>query len=142
MRAILAALMLFFAAALAPPANPFARQASAEVASWYGEGRRTASGERFNPQALTAAHRTLPFGTFVRVCRDFSPAQRAGNSWSTSAKAPLRRNLRAVRCVVVRINDRGPASWSHRDIDLSTAAARAIGLTEIGVGQVSLEVLQ
>jgi len=70
-------------------------------ASWYGGGgherlsRHTASGERFDPRALTAAHRTLPFGTRVRVCR-------AG-------------------CVVVRINDRGPFVRG-RSLDLSRAA--------------------
>jgi rare lipoprotein A len=107
MRAVLAATMLC-ALATAP--------ARAEMASWYGieSGPRTASGERFVPSALTAAHRTLPFGTHVRVCR--------GNS-----------------CVVVRINDRGPARWTHRDIDLSQGAARAIGLR--GVGQVTMQVL-
>src|ERR1700761_4001525 len=88
----------------------------AQTASWYGEPQRTASGERFNPAAMTAAHRTLPFGTRVRVCRK--------------------------SCVVGRINDRGPAAWTHRDIDLSAAAARAIGLTVIGVGHVTLQVLR
>lgn len=96
--------------------------AHAEIASWYGEPQMTASGERFNPQAMTAAHRTLRFNTHVRVCR-------------------------AGKCVVVRINDRGPAPWTHRDIDLSEAAARAIGLhtdipaTDIGVGRVQMEIL-
>lgn len=74
-------------------------------ASWYGggfQGRRTASGERFDTHALTAASRTLPFGTLLRVCRD-------------------------SRCVVVRINDRGPYV-GHRILDLSAAAKRAIGM--------------
>lgn len=89
--------------------------AHAAVASWYGNesGARTASGERFNAHAMTAAHRTLPFGTRVRVCRS--------------------------GCVVVRISDRGPFVRG-RDIDLSQAAARAIHLS--GVGHVSLEVLR
>jgi len=91
------------------------------MASWYGpgfHGRRSASGEVFNQHALTAAHRTLPFGTRVRVT-----------------------NLRNNRQVVVRINDRGP--YSHgRVIDLSAGAARAIGLARMGVGPVRLEVLQ
>jgi len=76
-------------------------------ASWYGpgfHGRRTASGETFNTNALTAAHRTLPFGTRVRVV-----------------------NKRTGKSVVVRINDRGP--YAHgRVIDLSRASAEAIGL--------------
>lgn len=89
-------------------------------ASWYGpgfHGRRTASGERFNQNAMTAAHRTLPFGTLVRVT-----------------------NMRNNRQVVVRINDRGP--YSHgRILDLSAGAARTIGLDRAGVGPVRLEVL-
>ncbi|HZW46580.1 MAG TPA: septal ring lytic transglycosylase RlpA family protein [Microvirga sp.] len=76
-------------------------------ASWYGpgfHGRRTASGETFNTNALTAAHRTLPFGTQVRVV-----------------------NKKTGKSVVVRINDRGP--YAHgRVIDLSRASAEAIGL--------------
>ncbi len=91
-------------------------------ASFYGNepgegGPQTANGERYNPGGLTAAHRTLPFGTRVRV---------------TSA--------RTGRSVVVRINDRGPFH-GNRIIDLSTGAARAIGLTESGVGGVRLDVL-
>ena len=77
------------------------------IASWYGigfHGRRTASGERFDMHALTAAHPTLPFGTRVLV-----------------------ENLGNGRSVVVRINDRGP-HIAGRIIDLSHAAARAIGL--------------
>ncbi len=76
-------------------------------ASWYGRkfhGRRTASGERYNMHALTAAHRTLPFASYVRVT-----------------------NLVNGKHVVVRINDRGPFH-SKRIIDLSYGAARAIGL--------------
>ncbi len=90
------------------------------VASWYGpgfHGRRSASGEVFNQNALTAAHRTLPFGTQVRVT-----------------------NLSTGRSVVVRINDRGP--FGHgRVIDLSAAAAAQIGLQASGIGRVQLEVL-
>jgi rare lipoprotein A len=86
--------------------------AKAEVASYYYEGKRTANGERFNPEGMTAAHRTLPFGTMVRVCRD--------------------------SCVIVRINDRGPFIRG-RDIDLSRGAARAIGLIGVGVGKVSMQ---
>lgn len=90
------------------------------MASWYGpglHGRRSASGEVFNQNALTAAHRTLPFGTQVRVT-----------------------NLSTGRSVVVRINDRGP--FSHgRVIDLSSAAAGQIGLRASGVGRVQIDVL-
>lgn len=84
------------------------------LASWYGpyyHGRTTANGEIFNQFALTAAHRTLPFGTRLRVC------------------------LRG--CTTVRINDRGPYSGG-RELDLSRAAADAIGLTSQGVGHVSV----
>lgn len=85
------------------------------IASFYGSGRMTASGEHFNPGALTAAHRSLPFGTHVRVT-----------------------NLRNHRSVVVRINDRGPFV-AGRIIDLSTAAAHVIGLG--GTAPVSVTVL-
>lgn len=77
------------------------------VASWYGPGfygRKTASGERFTGKALTAAHRTLPFGSMVRVT-----------------------DKRSGRSIVVRINDRGPFKRG-RVIDLSAAAARALGM--------------
>src|SRR6187402_1611211 len=89
------------------------------VASWYGRefaGRRTASGERFDPASYTAAHRTLPFGTRVRV---------------TSATG---------KSVVVRINDRGPFTGG-RVIDLSQAAAAELGLVRAGSGRVSLALL-
>src|SRR5215218_253220 len=88
------------------------------AASWYGpgvHGKRTANGERFNTNALTAAHKTLPFGTEVRVT-----------------------NEHTGKSVVVRINDRGP--YAHgRVIDLSKAAAEAVGIE--GVGQVTLAAL-
>lgn len=87
------------------------------LASWYGEkfhGRRTASGERFDMNALTAAHPSLPFGSRVRV-----------------------RNLRNGREVEVRINDRGPFTGG-RVIDLSRAAAQVLGLVQAGVGPVVL----
>jgi len=87
------------------------------VASWYGAelaGHRTASGERFNPSELTAAHRTLPLGTHVKVTYH-------------------------GRSVVVRINDRGPFA-GHRLIDLSRAAAEEIGLRRAGSGKVTLAV--
>jgi rare lipoprotein A len=90
------------------------------MASWYGpgfHGNRSASGEIFNQNALTAAHRNLPFGTQVRVT-----------------------NLNNGQSVVVRINDRGPYSGG-RVIDLSAAAARAVGLMQAGVAPVSIDVL-
>lgn len=90
------------------------------TASWYGKefsGRRTASGEAFNPSEYTAAHRSLPFGSRVRVTHN-----RTGKS------------------VVVRINDRGP--FSHgRLIDLSQAAASELGIVRAGSGEVSLALL-
>jgi len=88
------------------------------LASWYGgkfQGRRTASGELFDTLQFTAAHRTLPFGTLVLVT-----------------------NLRNGRSVTVRINDRGPFVQG-RIIDLSMAAATAIGLTGEGVTPVRIE---
>jgi rare lipoprotein A len=87
------------------------------MASFYGNesGSKTASGQRFNENALTAAHRSLPFGTKLRVTH-------------------------GSRSVVVTINDRGP--FVHgRVLDLSTAAAREVGLTSAGVGLVTAEVL-
>ncbi|RKX71460.1 hypothetical protein DRP53_01395 [candidate division WOR-3 bacterium] len=89
-------------------------------ASWYGKefhGKRTASGEIFNMYAFTAAHRTLPFGTKVRVT-----------------------NLANGKSVVVKINDRGPFVRG-RIIDLSYAAAKKIGLVRMGVAKVKIEVL-
>ena len=87
------------------------------MASFYGNesGSKTASGQRFNQNAMTAAHRSLPFGTKVRVTH-------------------------GDRSVVVTINDRGPFIRG-RVLDLSTGAARAIGLTSAGVGRVVAEVI-
>lgn len=96
------------------------RRTKSGVASWYGpgfHGRRTANGERFNQNDLTAAHRSLPFGTRVRVT-----------------------NLRNGQSVVVRINDRGPFSRG-RVIDLSAQAARLIGVHSSGVAPVVLDIL-
>lgn len=93
----------------------------ATIASWYGapyHGRRTANGEIYNMYSMTAAHRSLPFGTRVKVC-----------------------NKSNNRCATVRINDRGPFIGG-RDIDLSKAAADAIGLTSKGVGRVSITPLR
>jgi len=88
------------------------------MASWYGESQMTASGERFDKHALTAAHRTLPLGTRVRVT-----------------------NTRNGRSVIVRINDRGPYGHASRIIDLSEAAARVLGMIDAGVAPVELQVL-
>ena len=91
------------------------------IASWYGgkfHGRKTASGERYDMNKLTAAHRTLPFGTQVRVT-----------------------NLDTGRNVVVRINDRFPA-YKGRIIDVSRGTAKAIGLIGPGTGKVRLEVVR
>ncbi|MBD9676776.1 septal ring lytic transglycosylase RlpA family protein [Pseudomonas sp. PDM18] len=88
------------------------------TASYYGKahhGKRTASGERFNQNALTAAHRTLPFGTRVRVT-----------------------NLDNGRSVVVRINDRGPFGRG-RIIDVSKAAAEQLNMLRSGTAPVRLE---
>jgi rare lipoprotein A len=87
------------------------------MASFYGNesGSRTASGQRFNQSAMTCAHRSLPFGTRLRVTHN-------GQS------------------VVVTVNDRGPFVRG-RVLDLSTGAARAIGLTSAGVGRVTAEVV-
>jgi rare lipoprotein A len=90
------------------------------IASWYGpgfHGKRSASGERYNQNALTAAHRSLPFGTQVQVT-----------------------NLKNNRSVVVKINDRGPFIRG-RVIDLSGAAARILGITQTGVAPVRIDVL-
>ena len=90
-------------------------------ASWYGPGfygNRTANGEVYQPGTMTAAHRTLPFGTRVRVT----------NLWNG-------------RTAVIRINDRGPFI-EHRVIDLGHGAASHLGLTASGIAQVKLEVLR
>lgn len=91
------------------------------TASWYGPGffgNRTANGEVFQPGTFTAAHRTLPFGTRVRVT-----------------------NLNNGRSTVVRINDRGPFSGG-RVIDLAHGAAHELGLVSSGLAPVRLEVLR
>ena len=90
------------------------------LASWYGGGHHggpTASGERFNKNALTAAHRTLPMNTRVRVT-----------------------NQRNGRSVVVRINDRGP--YGRAVIDVSEAAAKQLDMIDAGVVPVRIEVLE
>lgn len=89
-------------------------------ASWYGSqyhGKKTSSGERYNKHAMTAAHKTLPFGTMVKVT-----------------------NLDNDETVIVRINDRGPFV-GKRIIDVSEAAARKLEIRSQGTGQVKIEVL-
>jgi rare lipoprotein A len=89
------------------------------VASYYGKefnGRKTASGERYNDRKFTAAHRKLPFGTMVNVT-----------------------NLNNGKTVTVRVNDRGPFK-KDRLIDLSFAAAKAIGIVGAGTGRVRIEI--
>ena len=118
--AIAACLLALFQ--ILPPQTAYSakRPTIIGAASWYGgkfQGRKTASGERFNKNALTAAHKSLPFGTKVRVTN-----QANGKS------------------VIVRINDRGPYS-GRRIIDLSRAAATAVGMLQAGVAKVKLEVL-
>lgn len=91
------------------------------IASYYGRkfhGKRTASGEIFDKNAMTAAHHSLPFGTKVKVT-----------------------NLRNGKAVLVRINDRGP-HVRGRMIDLSQAAAKKIGLSQVGTAHVKLQVLK
>ena len=94
-----------------------ASSAGTMLASWYGSyfhGRTTANGETYNMYGITAAHKTLPFGTELRVCYQ--------------------------GCVDVRINDRGPYI-GQRELDLSYGAAKAIGLVEPGVATVSISYL-
>jgi rare lipoprotein A len=118
--ATLACVVLLVAAcATSPKAQP--GEELKGLASWYGQeyaGRTTANGEIFDPMKLTAAHRTLPFGTLVDV-----------------------RNPKNDRSVAVRINDRGPFV-GNRIIDLSYAAALQIELVEAGVGPVEMKILK
>jgi len=88
------------------------------VASFYGHDTQTASGEKFDPGQLTAAHRSLPFGTRVRVT-----------------------NMANGRSVTVRINDRGPYIRG-RTVDVSSSAAEALRMTERGVVNVKLDIVQ
>jgi rare lipoprotein A len=101
----------------AGPAPPVRKQYDG-VASFYTKGQRTASGGRYNPGAMTAAHRSLPFGTKVRVI-----------------------DKRNGRAVTVTINDRGPFKRG-RVIDLSRAAARALGMSHRGITRVRVTVLE
>ena len=108
---------LVFVSTLLASTVGFTLTASAQsgIASVYSDGTRTASGERMSPHAMTAAHRSLPFGTMVRVTDNHSG-----------------------RSVVVRINDRGPFVRG-RVIDLTPAAAHALGFS--GLANVTLDVV-
>jgi rare lipoprotein A len=98
---------------------PFGTHATSDgVASFYAAGSRTASGEKFDPHELTAAHRTLPFGTRLRVT-----------------------SVATGRSVTVRINDRGPFV-PGRVLDISYSAADQLGIVSRGVGKVKIEVVQ
>lgn len=103
---------------LEEPSEPtFSQQGRA---SWYGNrhhGKKTASGEPFNQHALTAAHRTLPFGTRIKVT-----------------------NVSNQRSVVVRVNDRGPFS-KNRVLDVSRKAAEELGMINSGTATISLHTL-
>ncbi len=119
------AVAVLAAACGAPAKKPVKRTGAATagdvqhgLASWYGKGRGTASGERFDRRAMTAAHRFLPFQTRVRVT-----------------------NKRNGRSVIVRINDRGPFVRG-RIIDVSEAAAEALGMKRAGVVPVKVERLR
>ncbi|MEA5470672.1 septal ring lytic transglycosylase RlpA family protein [Spirulina sp. 06S082] len=104
----------------APTRNYSVQSEQRGMASWYGgyfHGRRSASGERYNQNAMTAAHKTLPFGTQVRVT-----------------------NLNNGQTAIVRINDRGPFVRG-RIIDLSRAAASSLGMLGSGVAPVKVEIL-
>jgi len=112
------------AAAAATPdlRNSVAPSPQTGLASWYGvkyHGRRTASGERYNMYARTAAHHNLPFGTWVRVT-----------------------NPRNGRSVIVRINDRLPSRSHACIIDLSYLAARELGIERCGLQEVSMRVVR
>jgi rare lipoprotein A len=119
MKRILAALLVCVFSAFAIPLYAFTTPANAQtgIASYYKSGRLTANGEKFNPNGYTAAHRSLKFGTKVRVT-----------------------NLRNGRSVIVRINDRGPYV-SGRIIDLAYGAAAAVGLRDSGIAAVQIAIL-
>lgn len=98
--------------------HPISGDTQSGYATWYGESQMTASGERFDKHQLTAAHRTLPFNTMVRVTNKVNG-----------------------RSVTVRINDRGPYGGHGRIIDVSEAAARELQMIDAGVVPVTLTVV-
>lgn len=91
-------------------------------ASWYGGGeklnRHTANGEVFKPSGLSCAHRTIRLGSKVRVT-----------------------NLRNGRSVICRVNDRGPAAWTGKIIDLSRGAAKQLGMIRAGIARVRITII-
>jgi rare lipoprotein A len=88
-------------------------------ASYYWQGPKTANGEKFFPDGISCAHRTLPFNTIVRVT-----------------------NLNNGKSVECRINDRGPAKWTKKEIDLSRGAARELDYLKQGITDVKIEVVK
>lgn len=120
--ALAALVVLAYGCTSTAPAGPQkAPERMQGVASWYGEefaGRTTANGEIFDPSLMTAAHRTLPFGTVLDIT-----------------------NPKTAQTVRVRVNDRGPYI-GNRVIDLSYAAAQQIGLIEPGIGPVEIKVVK
>ncbi|HYH10344.1 MAG TPA: septal ring lytic transglycosylase RlpA family protein [Thermoanaerobaculia bacterium] len=119
--ALAAVVVLTYGCATTAPAPATTPETMHGVASWYGEefaGRTTANGEIFDPRLLTAAHRTLPFGTVLDIT-----------------------NPKTTQTVRVRVNDRGPYV-GNRVIDLSYAAAQQIGLIEPGIGEVDIRIVK
>lgn len=112
---ILPGIAVLAAAATLAAAVPAAAKSQCGTASWYALHSRTASGERMNPAAMTAAHRSLPFGTRIRVT-----------------------NQRNGKAVTVRINDRGPFVRG-RILDLSKAAAAALGFVRSGHTRICID---
>lgn len=96
--------------------SPAHARAGEMLASWYGfeSGKFTASGQRFDPNGMTCAFWSVPFGTLLRVTYQ-------------------------GRAMICTVNDRGPARWTGRGIDLSLGMARAIGLYRRGLGRVNVE---
>jgi rare lipoprotein A len=139
--ALAPALVCSFACSTPPPLRPGAQDASVEQreleetfgarkaletfhgeASYYSDalaGRKTASGEPYDPQKYTAAHRSLPFGTVLRVRREDTGG-----------------------IVYVRVNDRGPFGKRRRILDLSKAAAQQLGMIRRGIADVRIEVVE
>jgi len=122
LRSALCALVaiIVYGCATTAPQPPVPSEQLHGIASWYGEefaGRTTANGEIFDPLLLTAAHRSLPFGTVLDIT-----------------------NAKTSQTVRVRVNDRGPYIGS-RVIDLSYAAAQQIGLIDPGVGEVDIKIV-
>ena len=87
-------------------------------ATWYQEGKKTANGEKFDPDGLTAASRTLPFGTILKLT-----------------------NVETNDTAIVRINDRGPFV-KGRDLDVSRGAAKALGFFETGTAKLKIEIVE